>query len=329
MSDKSELLVDPEKIDPKAVFASGGAEVLLAEIEAIARNFVGDLSTATGRNVFKAQAYKIARTKVALDNIGKEHVADLKEKAKAVDAERKVLRDRLDALADEVRAPLTAYENAEKQRIDDHLAALAELEQATSFETAEPPAAEIQDRLDRIASMGGNRDWQEFAGRAQAARDKAMDTLTAMLNAAKRREAERAELEELRKKAAEREERERIANAAKLASEAAIKEAEERAAAERAKAQRQIEEANTLLERAAKEKAEYDRIAAAQAEEKRAADARAADRAHRAAIHATARDALMAATAAELMGDGLSDAQACAVVKVIVRGEIPNISITY
>jgi len=43
----------------------------------------------------------------------------LKEQPKLVDAERKRMRDKLDALKDQVRKPLTDWENAEESRIDE------------------------------------------------------------------------------------------------------------------------------------------------------------------------------------------------------------------
>ena len=70
----------------------------------------------SGRDEIKSLAYKIARSKTTLDNIGKEHVAEIKAKAKAIDNLRAEMRDDLDALKHEIRAPLDEWE-AEQERI--------------------------------------------------------------------------------------------------------------------------------------------------------------------------------------------------------------------
>ena len=63
-------------------------------------------------------AYKVARSKTTLDDIGKELVAGWKDQAKEVDANRKLARETLDALKIKVRKPLTDWEEKEAKRIE-------------------------------------------------------------------------------------------------------------------------------------------------------------------------------------------------------------------
>ena len=128
---------------------------------------VYDITTEDGRERIKSVAYKIARSKTTLDEIGKEHVADIKAKSAAIDKERKTIRDRLDALKEEVRGPLTAWEDAEEKRVGDNEAALVAI-----IETA--PAVRRQTvrpypRVDSIVEGYSARDWQEFRERADEA----------------------------------------------------------------------------------------------------------------------------------------------------------------
>lgn len=58
----------------------------------------------------------MARSKTYIDNAGKDLVAELKALPKQIDESRRVVRERLDALKDEVRRPLTEWE-AEQERI--------------------------------------------------------------------------------------------------------------------------------------------------------------------------------------------------------------------
>ena len=103
------------------VFAPDRVQKILAQIEARAKAEIPDLSTAKGRAAVASLAHKVARSKTLLDDLGKELVADWKKQAADVDVQRRTIRDRLDALKVEVRAPLEAWEAAEaerKRRID-------------------------------------------------------------------------------------------------------------------------------------------------------------------------------------------------------------------
>lgn len=310
MQDAPDLFVDLDSLDPQVIFAKAGAESVIAEIEEAARGAAtSDLSTATARRAIADVAYKVARTKTALDDKGKVHVAYLKEAAKEVDAERKSIRDRLDLLRDTVRKPLTDWEDEEKARIDEHQQALAEIEACAVFDSAEPASADICGRLDRLRAIGGNRLWEEFEKRAGAAREAGIAKLTVMLSAAQRHDAERAELEALRQKETERADRERIAKAAEeltrkraLEADAAVAAANQRAANAEAAARQQVE--------------------AEQAAEARAAGLRMNDRVHRAKVNAAVRDSLCARA-------GLSSDLAAAVVIAIARGQIEHTVISY
>ncbi len=345
-------------LTPQIVFAPGGVDDVLAKIFAEARSAKTDISTATGRQAVASLAYKVARAKTFLDEMGKELVAEWKTKASAVDAERRTIRDRLDELKEEVRKPLTDWENAEKDRVANHEVSLAAIAAHTVFDTAEPSAAVIEQRLVALNGLPA-REWQEFAKRASEAEIAARSFLTTLRDSAVKREAERAELERLRKEQVAREQAEREAKIAAEAAERARKEAEARAAQEAAavaeaarKEQERVEGEKVAAEarakkaeadriaaiakaesdaKAAAEAAERNRLAAIEAERKRVADAAAAEKAeqdkreankkHRAKINGEARDAMM-----EL---GLSAEQATAVVTSIAKGEVPNVKISY
>src|SRR5262249_26606591 len=113
-------LIPYEDLTPAQVFADNGADALLDKIEKDARSLVMDISTEQGRKDCASAAYKIARSKTFLDDMGKNLVAEWKAKASKVDAERKKIRDRLDTLKDEIRKPLTDFENSETARIEEH-----------------------------------------------------------------------------------------------------------------------------------------------------------------------------------------------------------------
>lgn len=116
MSEITDLVVI-EKTNALAVFTNQEQlDPLIEAIEKEARSLVPDLSTKKGRDAIASMAHKVARSKTYIDNAGKDLVAELKALPKQIDESRRLVRERLDALKDEVRRPLTEWE-AEQERI--------------------------------------------------------------------------------------------------------------------------------------------------------------------------------------------------------------------
>lgn len=288
---------------------------LLQRIRAETATLVPDVTTEAGRKLIASTAYKVARSKTAIDEAGKNLVADLKKRAGVIDAERKHARDTLDALKDEVRKPLDEWE-AEEARKE---AAL--IEEARLRREAEEAArlAEIERREREL------REREEAIAAAERAKREAEED--------QRREAERKEREaRIAAEAAERAEREaaeRIAAAERAAAEAAERErlAAERAEQERIDAERRAQEAQERAVREAEERAAREAAAAEaarQAEEARIRaeeERRAANQRHRAAVNRKAADAFVKG--------GFSDEQARQIVTLIATGLVPGVAIAY
>lgn len=336
-------------LTPAVVFAPGGVDTILNKIETEVRTFKPDISTPVGRQAVASLAYKVARSKTALDEMGKTLVSEWKAKANAVDAERRTIRERLDNLKDEVRKPLTDWENADKARIEAHEKALDEIAALLIFD-APPTAAAIKERIDAFEARPV-RQWEEFLQRATETSNTVGRKLQEMYAAGVKREEEIAELERLRREKEERERREREEKIAAEAADRARRETEEKAAreakeaADRASAeQRRVEQEREAAEaraakaeadrkaaeeRAAREKAEAveaerRRAAAAKLAEEEAARKREANTKHKAKINGAARDAL--ATHAD---GGLTLEQATSIVVAIATGKIPHVTISY
>ncbi|VFS57454.1 Uncharacterised protein [Raoultella planticola] len=122
MSEITDLVVI-EKSNAMAIFTSNDQlDPLIEAIEKEARSLVPDVTTKKGRDAIASMAHKVARSKTYIDNAGKDLVAELKALPKQIDESRRVARERLDALKDEVRRPLTEWE-AEQARIAEEKAA--------------------------------------------------------------------------------------------------------------------------------------------------------------------------------------------------------------
>lgn len=315
-----------------------------------------DLTTEKGRKEIASLAYKVARTKTAIDEAGKKLNEEARARINAVDEARRDIRRQLDDLKDEVRRPLTEWEEAEKLREEKAAQQLRELQEMGRIDfddTAETVKARIDELMAIIIDPDVHAAGAEMAQKAKAS---ALESLNSAHERLVREEAERAELERLRAAEAERErqaeeqrqreeeerrraeaekaEQERVAALEREAEERARREAEQAAEAERQRVQREHEEQLAAERRRAEEaeqaaQAERDRIAR-EDEERKAAEARAseeqrkreADREHRSKVMTAAKVAIM-----EL--GPVDEAVAKSIVLGIAAGNVPNVRMEF
>lgn len=339
-----------------ALFTEGqGVAELLADIRQKATSLVPDITTAKGRKEIASIAHAVARTKTYLDGLGKEQTDNFKEIPKRIDANRKQIRDTLDALKDEVRAPLTQYEAAEEARVAALQSRLARLNELGSSASIEIAAADLHVMLQEVEQIALDDTWQELLPQATVAKELAAKRLSEALAARQKYEAEQAELEQLRKKQAEQDRIDRERLIAEQAAEQARREEENRQRLEREAAQhreqeaqrqalaarereeqaqrnaeaaelaRQQAEANAirLAEEAAASAAEQERrrIEQEQARQQQEDERRSADMEHRRTIN----NAILM----DLMGLGIEEGKAINLIKHIASNKIAHLTINY
>lgn len=229
-------LIVIEKENALTVFTTAkGLDPIIDKIRKEVSSLVPDISTKKGRDAIASAAAKVSRSKTYLDGVGKELVDRLKEQPKLIDAERKRVRDILDALKDEVRKPLTDWEDAEEARISrirDFIARMSDLP------LIESGSENISKFLGKLKDLWVTEEkFAEFAGEVALVKDRSISACEGLLELAIKRESEQAELEKLRKESAEREQKEREERLVKEAEESAKKQAEESAKREIEKVQ--------------------------------------------------------------------------------------------
>lgn len=353
MNATTELSTVPPKETALAVYsAPNGLEPWLQKIRDEVLSFVPDTSTRKGREAIASIAHSVAKSKVALDDAGKKLVAELKEVPKLIDAERKRMRETLEALQEQVRRPLNEWEAAEKARIDAHKAVIAHLQ---NTDTAGMSAALIGAKVQDLDSLEINQELEEFEADAHRAKAASLAILRQALADQEQYEADQAELAQRRADDEARAQREHDEQIRREAAEQAQREADEAAQRERDQAEQrerqlkqQTEEAERVAaqakadQQAAEQRAEQEkRDSAARAEraaeearlaevkrQKDAADEiirqqqeREADKAHKSKIMGEAKLAIMSMNVTEELAKAL--------VLKIYRGEVPNISINF
>jgi len=387
MSEETQLAVVPPKETALTVFSTtNGLEPWLQQVRVKVDEFqkiLPDLKTKKGRDAYASMAHQIAKSKTALEAVGKELSAQQKEVPKRIDAERKRVWDTLESWQKEVRKPLDDWQAAEDQRVGAHNDGIQRIKDLAMFAET-PTAAFVAQVIEDLELVALDDSWEEYLPEAAQAKDKSLATLRALLVTRQQYEAEQAELVRLRAEAEAQAQRDREAEIARVAAEQARIEAEQRAQAERdASARREQElldqaaaarrateqaarDAEALAERqrlqlqlqaeqaerqaaqakadqlAAEQRAEQERIAAVQRQEQAVeqarqnelarqaaavafeleqAQAREADKAHKARINRAALDAFIAG--------GMPEECAKQAVTLIAQRKIPAVSITY
>jgi colicin import membrane protein len=257
----------------------GGTKEIVDKIKKQVESEVFDVTTPKGRERIGSVARQIGSSKKRLEEAAMAITEDWRTKTNLVNAEKKYVSTELDLLRDAVLAPRVAFENLEKQRVEEHECMLSRIVNSVNFPMVDPPVDFIESSISSVSNIF-ERDWQEYLDKASQAYKKTMDYLRTALTARIKRDADNAELERLRKEQEERQKKEHEEMIARQAAEAARIAAEEKAALElkaseeaAAKQLKAVEDARLEAEQKAAQ-AEQQRI---EADEKAKLDAAAAE----------------------------------------------------
>lgn len=351
-----ELQVLEQNVIVSAFNNSNGIQAIVDQIKAQVSSIVPDVTTAKGRKEIASLAYKVAQSKTAIDAEGKKLKEQYTVATNKIDADRKFARDELDAERDRIRQPLTDWENAEKERVAKHQAAIEAIKNfANNNFLITANSSMIEGAISTLNDQVIDSSFEEYEEQAKLAKLETLETLRNALSETQSLEAERAELERLRQAEIERQQKERDEKIAREAADKARVEAEQKAQAEREKAEQEKLEAEQREARLKLEKeqaelreqqlkqqaierekqAEIDRQNAVEAERKRIEQeaqakaeaerkeqaAREANKAHKKKI---CNEALQG-----LLNVGVSEELGKQILQAIHKGEVPHVSIKF
>ena len=327
-----------------------------AQVDEKITGVVWDFTKKKDRDLVASLAHKVARSKTAIDAEGKKLKEQYTVITSKIDAERKLAREALDAEKDRIRKPLTDWENAEKERVQKHLADIEKIKDfAHPSVIHEMTAERIADQIRMLDVLEICPLFEEYEQEAKLAKFETLEALRVTLSSREKYEAEQAELEALRIAEQQRIQREHEERIAREATEKAQREAEEKARLEAERVQREKLEAE---QREARLKAEKEQalIREEQLKQKAIADAEQAEIDKQKAIESERQRIEFERLAKEesdrkaeqarlenvehmrkinngvlsaLIQTGITEDQAKAIIKMIAKREVPNVSIHY
>lgn len=297
MTQASQQLIILEKLNPVDLFKPNGLDSVLKEVDEKARSVIlAGVETKQDRDNIRAIAAKVGSTKSTLQKIGTKYTEKMRSAVKESNAERDRGVTILQSLQDDIREPLTKYEEAEKQRTDDADRAIECLSLCNVFENEEltVTSKDISTRIDKLNLLYENlgfskfseSDQEKYSNRANHMYEQTRTRLQNRYEIQIKYESDQKELAELKEKQAaqiKKDEENRIRQEAadkarheadekaRIERESSEKAAADLLAAEKEKSERIEREKQEALDAA--KKAEQDRIAA---EKKSEADKTAA-----------------------------------------------------
>ena len=311
-----EQLFIPSVIDPIL-------DMIRAEVLSQAADL--DISTPENRKALASIAFKVTKTKTFIEGKRKELVADEKKRLAGIDAEGRRVWMILEGIADEVRRPLTEFEQKDKDRIAKHEAGIYTMQELAKVPFGASADA-IQGMLNAVEAID-TATFDEFSSLAASQKDRSVQELSQALEVTREVERQKVENDRMKADLAARQQQDAIDAAVREAEEKASVDAEierQRLEAEKGAAEQRAKdaEARAKAEADAAVERERQRVADAEAAEAAAQAKREANKRHVASVNTTAKHAIAATC-------NLSTEQALAVVEAIAKGQIPSVTITY
>ena len=173
-----------------------------AEAKIAAAKF--DVNTATGRLNIISVSVTVRDKKVKLRKAADKSKVEHQDIIKEINEGKKTVEDELQEVQDEIRKPVTDWEDTERARVDDLKYRLGEI--SVGYFSSDNSSTEISDYIDGMTAIVIDDTWQEYQGEAAIQKDATLESLRNFLDLATRREAMEEELAERRAADAEREE---------------------------------------------------------------------------------------------------------------------------
>lgn len=320
------------KLTPSEIFEEGQLLDLVSEIEKEVKSIVIDHTSAKGRDDIKSLAYKVAQTKTFVDKTRKAYIDDKQEFIKKVNAHSKTAVERLQTLQDEVRKPVTDFENAEKERVANIKKSIDEVIRLRSINGLNS-IDEINFAISKAESFDATSGKDEFTHHAIKEKEETLNYLSGVLIAREEYEEKETQRIELLRKEQERLQKERDEALIARAKEDAEKEAQRKIDNEKERIQKEADakilEAKKEQERIAKEAQDKINKEKEELEKKKKEEENIALQEKERAKSIEHQKKINNEIKSSLMREGCIEDLAISITKSIIQGKIPNVFVRY
>jgi colicin import membrane protein len=319
----------------------------LDELEKSNTAIVFDYESTKGNKEARSHVYKLRQSKASLEKVRKDEKAESLRIGKAIDSEAKEIESRIEAMISVHQVEIDKIEQREKDRIDSINSRIEAINiHAENLESI--TSKELTLSISELEKITIDDSFQEFIADAAKAKDARIAKLRELLVVITDGENQAIELENLRKEAAIREQKDRDDAIAKAAAEKAIADAEAKSKAEREASERRELQLKLDAETAerkrieSEQKAESDKLVALklaednrlksiQDEKDRAEKERKDAEAEQAKREAnkTHRATINRAALASLVAGGIDESIAKECISLIAKGLVDNVTINY
>jgi colicin import membrane protein len=153
-------------------------EAFYEKLKAEAAKVSGDVSTNKARDEVRSMAFKIAKTRTAIDKARLGLTEEWRTKTAQANTAGKAIKERLEALEESVRKPLTDWEQAEAERVKAHTDLMTAITKA-EFVGIEDTAESVAERIEWLDGLLIDPDVHlEKLDFVQGAKDAAIEKLT-------------------------------------------------------------------------------------------------------------------------------------------------------
>jgi colicin import membrane protein len=216
-----ELLGKNRQINLQQLFTPEGIDSIINKIKEDVVEFSADVTTKEGQAQIKSMAAKVAKCKSPIENLAMELKEDSRKVIDDVNREWNRYKIAMDELRDKIRKPVDDIEDAEAKILKERQDRLSQIESFRNYESIQSGASEqgYQWCIDTVKELL-IFEWEEFSFKAKTIGKEIIDILEKRLSAQIKYNSDQAEIAQLKKEKAEREQKD---HEAAIAAEAARK----------------------------------------------------------------------------------------------------------
>jgi hypothetical protein len=169
-------------------FKPGGLDKIIEEIKEKVKQVPRDISTPEGRSALYSLCRKIGGSLIFVNEVKKSLTADRKKELAEIDAEGRRFTKIIEDFKEEIREPLTKWEEGEQRRKNAHEVQIQNIKNFANV-PSNVSSEQVKSRLKDVFYLYEDRKWEEYQLRADEAYEDVLKILNNQLQYSLKQEA--------------------------------------------------------------------------------------------------------------------------------------------